>query len=139
MEQSLDEAPADRPLLMFQHHPPFDTGLPAMDRIKLRNPDEEWAVIACTRRPDYLFLGHVHRPISGLWRGIPFHIQRGVSHQVAFDFENKDGITGSYEGPDYALVEVGPDGVVIHQRPFLFEGPRFLMGDKAAQRAERLE
>ena len=139
MEQSLDEAPADRPLLMFQHHPPFDTGLPAMDRIKLRNPDEEWAVIARTRRPDYLFLGHVHRPISGLWRGIPFHIQRGVSHQVAFDFENKDGITGSYEGPDYVLVEAGPDGVVIHQRPFLFEGPRFLTGDKAAQRAERLE
>jgi 3',5'-cyclic AMP phosphodiesterase CpdA len=139
MEQSLDEAPADRPLLMFQHHPPFDTGLPAMDRIKLGNPDEEWAVIARTRRPDYLFLGHVHRPISGLWRGIPFHIQRGVSHQVAFDFENKDGITGSYEGPDYALVEAGPDGVVIHQRPFLFEGPRFLTGDKAAQRAERLE
>jgi len=139
MEQSLGEAPADRPLLMFQHHPPFDTGLPAMDRIKLRNPDEEWAAIARTRRPDYLFMGHVHRPVAGLWRGIPFHIQRGVSHQVAFEFENKDGIPGSHEEPDYALVEVGPDGVVIHQRPFLYAGPRFLMGDKAAQRAERLE
>ena len=139
MEQSLDEAPADRPLLMFQHHPPFDTGLPAMDRIKLRNPDEEWAVIARTRRPDYLFMGHVHRPIAGLWRGIPFHIQRGVSHQVAFDFENEDEIPGNHEGPDYALVEVGPGGVVIHQRPFNYDGPRFLMGDKAAQRAERLE
>ena len=139
MEQSLDEAPADRPLLMFQHHPPFDTGLPAMDRIKLRNPDEEWAVIARTRRPDYLFMGHVHRPIAGLWRGIPFHIQRGVSHQVAFDFENMEGIPGSYEEPDYALVEVGLGGVVIHQRPFNYQGPRFLMGDKVAQRAERLE
>ena len=139
MEQSLGEAPADRPLLMFQHHPPFDTGLPAMDRIKLRNPDQEWAVIARTRRPDYLFMGHVHRPISGLWRGIPFHIQRGVSHQVAFDFNDMEGIPGSLEGPDYALVEVGPAGIVIHQRPFNYEGPRFLMGDKAAQRAERLE
>ena len=139
LEQSLGEAPADRPLLMFQHHPPFDTGLPAMDRIKLRNPDEEWAVIARTRRPDYLFMGHVHRPIAGLWRGIPFHIQRGVSHQVAFDFENEDEIPGNHEGPDYALVEAGPGGVVIHQRPFNYRGPRFLMGDKVAQRAERLE
>ena len=139
MEQSLDEAPADRPLLMFQHHPPFDTGLPAMDRIKLRNPDEEWAVIARTRRPDYLFMGHVHRPIAGLWRGIPFHIQRGVSHQVAFDFENKDGLPGNHEEPEYALVEAGPGGVVIHQRPFNYQGPRFLMSDKVAQRAERLE
>ena len=138
LEQSLDEAPADRPLLMFQHHPPFDTGIKAMDRIKLANPEEEWAVIARTRRPDYLFMGHVHRPIFGTWRGIPFHIQRGVSHQVGFDFENLEGITGSYEGPDYALIEVGAGGVVIHQRPFLFEGPRFSLHDKVAQRAARL-
>ena len=139
MERSLGEAPADRPLLMFQHHPPFDTGLPAMDRIKLGNPDQEWAVIARSRRPDYLFMGHVHRPISGLWRGIPFHIQRGVSHQVAFDFENMEGIPGSYEGPDYALIEAGPAGIVIHQRPFKYQGTRFLMGDKVAQPAARLE
>lgn len=138
MEKSLGEAPVDRPLLMFQHHPPFDTGLPAMDRIKLRNPDEEWAVIARTRRPDYLFMGHVHRPISGLWRGIPFHIQRGVSHQVAFEFGGSDGLAGSHEGPDYALVEVGAGGIVIHARPFNYEGPRFLLRDKVAQRAVRL-
>lgn len=138
LEQALGGAPADRPLLMFQHHPPFDTGLQAMDRIKLKNPEDEWAVIARTRRPDYLFMGHVHRPISGTWRGIPFHIQRGVSHQVAFEFENSDGLAGSHEGPDYALVEVGAGGIVIHQRPFLFVGPRFLLRDKVAQRAARL-
>ena len=138
LEQSLNEAPVDRPLLMFQHHPPFDTGLQAMDRIKLANPEEEWAVIARSRRPDYLFMGHVHRPVSGLWRGIPFHIQRGVSHQVGFEFENVDGIPGSHEGPDYALVEVGAGGIVIHQRQFLFEGPRFSLHDKVAQRAARL-
>jgi 3',5'-cyclic AMP phosphodiesterase CpdA len=139
LEQSLDEAPADRPLLMFQHHPPFDVGLEAMDRIKLKNPEEEWAAIARTRRPDYLFMGHVHRPIAGLWRGIPFHIQRGVAHQVAFEFEFNEGVPGCYEEPDYALVEAGPDGVVIHQRPFTYDGPRFLTGDKVAQRGPRLE
>jgi len=140
LESALTEAPGDRPLLVFQHHPPFDTGLKAMDRIKLRNPEDEWAVFERIRRPDYLFMGHVHRPISGLWRGIPFHIQRGISHQVGFDFENIDGIPGSYEGPDYALVEVGSDGVVIHQRPFLFEGPNFSLHDTVAQRATgRLE
>jgi hypothetical protein len=96
-------------------------------------------VIARTRRPDYLFMGHVHRPVAGLWRGIPFHIQRGVSHQVAFELEYIDGTPGSYEEPDYALVEVGPDGVVINQRSFNYEGPRFLLGDTVAQRAERLE
>lgn len=137
LESALADAPADRPLLVFQHHPPFETGLKAMDRIMLRNPEDEWAAFERIRRPDHLFMGHLHRPISGSWRGIPFHIQRGVSHQVGFDFDNVDGITGSYEGPDYALVEVGPEGVVIHQRPFLFEGPRFSLRDEAAQRAVR--
>src|SRR5215468_1394748 len=54
LERSLTEAPTDRPLLLFQHHPPFDNGLPHMDRIKLRNPDALWATITRTRMPDYL-------------------------------------------------------------------------------------
>ena len=140
LERALAEAPVDRPLLLLQHHPPFDTGIKGMDRIGLKNPDEEWAVIARTRRPDFLFCGHLHRPISGLWRGIPFHIQRGTSHQVGFDLECPDGVAGSYEEPDYALATIGDDGIVIHQRPFMFRGPRFLLSDRAAaESATRLE
>ena len=139
LENALTEAPVDRPLLLFQHHPPFDTGITGMDRIKLQNPDDEWAVFERIRRPDYLFMGHLHRPISGLWRGIPFHIQRGLSHQVGFEFESLDGVSGSHEGPDYALVDVGREGIVIHQRPFLFDGPKFFLHDKAVERAVQLE
>ena len=137
LETSLAEAPADRPLLLFQHHPPFETGIPAMDGIRLRNPDEEWAVIARTRCPDYLFIGHLHRPISGLWHGIPFHIQRGLAHQVALDFENTEGVNGSFEGPDYALVRVGPEGIVIHQHPVFPPGPTYDLHDPAAQALPR--
>ena len=106
LEEALASAPADRPLLLFQHHPPFDSGLRYMDTIKLANGEAEWDVIARTRKPDYLFMGHLHRPISGLWRGIPFHIQRALTHQVAFDFETEDHIPGSHEAPDYSHVTV---------------------------------
>lgn len=109
LEQALASAPSDRPLLLFQHHPPFDTGLRYMDTIRLANPEAEWEVIARTRKPDYLFMGHLHRPISGLWRGIPFHIQRALSHQVAFDLETADFIPGSHELPDYSHVTVSAD------------------------------
>jgi 3',5'-cyclic-AMP phosphodiesterase len=85
LERALKDAPLDRPLILFQHHPPFDTGLPHMDAIRLDNADDEWEVIRRTRRPDFLFVGHVHRPIGGVWRGVPFQIQRGINHQVAFD------------------------------------------------------
>ena len=76
LAEALASAPADRPLLLFQHHPPFDSGLRYMDTIKLANGEAEWDVIARTRKPDYMFMGHLHRPIAGSWRGIPFHIQR---------------------------------------------------------------
>jgi Icc protein len=133
LERALAEAPADRPILLFQHHPPFDTGLPHLDRIRLRNPEDLWAVFE-RRRPDHIFMGHVHRPIAGSWRGIPFHIQRATNHQVAFDLVSAD-IPGSLEAPDYSLVDVSPDAIVIHQRPFLYDGPIYWLHDKAAQDA----
>jgi 3',5'-cyclic AMP phosphodiesterase CpdA len=132
LEQALAEAPADRPLLLFQHHPPFDTGLRYMDTIRLANPDAEWEVIARTRRPDYLFMGHLHRPIAGAWRGIPFHIQRALAHQVAFDLVTEGHIPGSHEQPDYAHVSVEGDRIVIHQCSFLYDGPLFSLHDSVA-------
>jgi len=132
LAHALSSAPTDRPLLLFQHHPPFDTGLRYMDTIRLANPEAEWDVIARTRRPDYLFMGHLHRPIAGVWRGIPFHIQRALAHQVAFDLVAEGHIPGSHEAPDYSHVSVEADRIVIHQRSFLYDGPLFSLHDKDA-------
>ena len=132
LEHALASAPANRPLLLFQHHPPFDSGLRYMDTIRLANPDAEWNAIARTRKPDYLFMGHQHRPISGTWRGIPFHIQRALSHQVAFDLQMADHIPGSHELPDYSHVTVDAGQVVLHQCSFLYDGPLFSLQDRAA-------
>ncbi|MFN4101437.1 MAG: metallophosphoesterase, partial [Pararhodobacter sp.] len=72
LETALRQAPADRPVLLFQHHPPMNLSIPPMDAIRLRDDEAERAVFErAGRRPDYLFMGHVHRPISGLWHGIP--------------------------------------------------------------------
>jgi 3',5'-cyclic AMP phosphodiesterase CpdA len=138
LEEALAAAPTDKPLLLFQHHPPFDTGLKYMDRIKLRNGAEEWSVISRTRRPDYLFMGHLHRPIAGAWHGIPFHIQRALGHQVAFDLETSEHIPGSHEAPDYALVTLHDYHIVIHQCSFLYAGPRFSLHDANAQAAQSI-
>ena len=107
-----------------------------MDTIKLANGEAEWEVIARTRKPDYLFMGHLHRPIAGTWRGIPFHIQRALTHQVAFDFETEGHIPGTQEAPDYALVKMDGGNVVIHQCSFLYDGPAFSLHDRNAQLAQ---
>lgn len=135
LARTLSVAPGDRPLLLFQHHPPFDTGLGHMDDVKLRNGSDELAVFARTRRPDYLFTGHLHRPVAGIWRGTPFHIQRGIGHQVAFEFETAGELKGCLEPPDYALVTVSGYDIVIHESPFLYDGPTFLLGSASAANA----
>ncbi len=135
LETSLDEAPLDRPILLFQHHPPFDIGIPSMDAIKLSNADDELAVMMRTRKPDYLFIGHVHRPVSGHWHGIPFHIQRAINHQVALDMTTAEFIPGTHEAPDYSLVSVNRDDIIIHQCSFLYNGPVFNLFDQAAAEA----
>lgn len=136
LERALRDAPSDRPLIVFQHHPPFDTGLPHMDRIRLRNPEDEWALFQRIRKPDLLAMGHVHRPISGSWRGIPVHIQRATVHQVAFDLVTENHIPGTHEAPDYSFVRVRGDEIVIHQRSYLYDGPFYSLHDHAAQAAQ---
>jgi 3',5'-cyclic AMP phosphodiesterase CpdA len=139
LERALTNAPSHKAVLLFQHHPPFDTGLPHMDSIKLDRADEEWEVMRRTRLPDYLFVGHVHRPINGVWRGVPFQIQRALNHHVGFDLLEETFIPGSHEQPDYSLVSVKNRDIVVLQRSFLYDGPSFSLDDKAAARAQSSE
>ena len=133
LEKALREAPADRPLLLFQHHHSAPVGIPSMDRYIMRNAEEQWAAFErAGRRPDAMFHGHIHRPIFGLWRGIPYHVQRSLMHQVDLDLVTADQIAGTLELPEYALVRVSPEGLTIHQRSFLYDGPRFWLHEDAA-------
>ncbi|QTL02687.1 phosphodiesterase [Aquabacter sp. L1I39] len=133
LERALREAPEDRPLLLFQHHHSGKVGVRSMDRYIMRDAEAQWAVFERVgRRPDAMFHGHVHRPIFGLWRGVPYYIQRSLMHQVGFDFEAPDQIPGTLEAPDYALVRVSPEALTVHHRSFLYDGPHFWLHDETA-------
>lgn len=97
-----------------------------MDRIALAERAAFAEVIAPYRsRIRHLFFGHVHRPISGSWQGIPFSTLRGTSHQVWFDL-NKDCVhLASHEPPAYGVVLIGQETVVVHTHDFLDASPRF--------------
>ncbi|MFN4090783.1 MAG: phosphodiesterase [Alphaproteobacteria bacterium] len=120
----------DRPVFLFMHHPPFRLGLPAMDRVALTQAFEflermrPWLP-----RVRHLFFGHVHRPVSGSWLGVPFSTLRGTSHQVALDFAAEGGTAGSQEPPAYAVVLIDEASVVVHTHDFLDDSPRFGLSD----------
>jgi 3',5'-cyclic AMP phosphodiesterase CpdA len=113
-------AEEDGPVLLFLHHPPYKVGIAEMDRIPLLDGEALWEVLAPHRmRIRHLFHGHLHRPLSGSWRGIPTSSLRGTAHQVALDFDELPTVPGSHEPPAYALVRATREDIVVHTHDFL--------------------
>ncbi len=89
------------PTLIFMHHPPFTTGMGAMDepfenREVLRGILQKapWAKLCC---------GHMHRPIFTLWAGVACVTAPAASMQIELDFSAEGGDTFRMETPGYLL------------------------------------
>ncbi len=67
----------------------------------------------------HLFFGHVHRPVSGSWRGVPFSALRSTVHQVALDWETEYPVPYTLETPGYNVIFLEPDKTVVHHHDFL--------------------
>jgi 3',5'-cyclic AMP phosphodiesterase CpdA len=109
----------DAPVYLFMHHPPFPIGIPSMDRIGLLDPQHFVRAIDGARNLRHIFFGHVHRPVSGHWRGISFSTLHGTNHQVLLDLHEPRYIAFTAEPPSYAVVLLEGDRLVIHNEPFL--------------------
>jgi len=117
---------AKQPIYLFIHHPPFPVGIRKMDTISLRSSREFADLVRPFRAAiRHMFFGHLHRPICGSWMGIPFSTMRGTNHQVALDFVLEDAIPGSLEPPQYAVVLIDSDTVVVHFHDYLDETATF--------------
>ena len=112
---------AGRPAYLFMHHPPFDIGIPTMDAIRLEAPEGFAQAVAGAGNVAHLFFGHVHRPVSGSWRGIPFSALRSTVHQVPLDFETGPQVPYSLEPPGYAVILIEDDRTVVHHHDYLDE------------------
>jgi len=121
LAERIDTAPKGGAFL-FCHHPPFPVGIAKMDSIYLRDADAlRECLIPRKERIRHLFVGHLHRPVSGSWLGIPFSTVRGISHQIGLDFSGSDQLKITKEAPSYAVVLVSTEHVVVHTCDFLGE------------------
>lgn len=112
-------AAGDRPVYLFMHHPPFPVGLPSMDRMRLADPAHFVAAISGHANVRHIFFGHVHRPVSGSWRGIAFSALPSTAHQVALDFATVSPVPKSREPPAYGVILLEPEQTVVHVSAFL--------------------
>lgn len=75
--------PADRPVLLCLHHPPFAIGIPGMDELRCLNEDrlERW--LAGKPQVEALLCGHVHRFVVTTFAGRPAMTAPSTAHQIA--------------------------------------------------------
>jgi len=119
LRRSLEDA-RGRPVYLFMHHPPFHVGIPSLDRLGLgADGDCIGEVLSVHDNVRHLFFGHVHRPIAGSWRGIPYSTLRGTNHQVPLDFDAVEVVPKSHEPPAYALVFLEDDQTTVHFHDYL--------------------
>jgi 3',5'-cyclic AMP phosphodiesterase CpdA len=112
----------DGPVYIFMHHPPFPIGLPAMDRMGLDDPEPFVTAVAgraTAANIRHIFFGHVHRAVSGSWRGIAFSALPSTVHQVALDFETVSPVPKTREPPAYGVILIEPDRTLVHVNAYL--------------------
>ena len=112
----------DMPAVVFMHHPPVVSGIDWMDPV----PSEDWianfaaAIDGHEQRIQAIHCGHLHRPLSTRFRGIPLNVTPSVAPLVAMDLrpidptraDNRDLITT--EPPIYALHRWDGENLVTH-------------------------
>lgn len=89
------------PTLVFIHHPPFKSGMGAMDE-PFENVDElkdilqssPWATLAC---------GHMHRPIVTRYAGLLAMTSPAIAMQLELDLSPQGGDTFRMEASGYLL------------------------------------
>lgn len=107
-----------RPVYIFMHHPPFSVKIPALDRCKLVNDEEFYDVLAQHGSVKHIFAGHVHLPISGHWRNIPFTTILGTHQQSPVTYVG-DRYVGDVQPSAYGVVFIDENSIVVHSHDYL--------------------
>lgn len=116
----------DRPTLIFMHHPPFSTGLAAMDDINCRDGGKMADVVGKYDHVERVVCGHHHRPIVTRWAGTIGSVAPSTAHQVTLHIAPGDEpSTFTMEPPAYQLHVWNEGAGLISHTAYVgqFEGP----------------
>ena len=130
LDARLGEAPA-RPTVVFMHHPPFVTGLQAMDAMGLENREGLAEVIRRHPQVERVVCGHVHRPMTRRFAGTVASTSPATAHQIALDLVPAHRLAVIMEPPACTLhLWLGAEaGLVSHLSVIGDEHPPFTLYD----------
>jgi 3',5'-cyclic AMP phosphodiesterase CpdA len=130
LDARLAEGPA-RPTLVFMHHPPFVTGLQAMDAMGLEGGPALAEVIRRHPQVERVVCGHVHRPMTRRFAGTVASTSPATAHQLALVLAPARHLAVVMEPPACTLhLWLGPEaGLVSHLSVIGDERPAFTLYD----------
>jgi len=108
------------PVFLFMHHPPMDLGLPMQDTVKMADGDAFLDLITEYSSVKYVFFGHIHRPISGTVRGIPFSSMRSVLYQAPAPRPEWDwqSFQAAQEAPNIGVLSIQNGDITLQYEQF---------------------
>lgn len=120
-----------RPTVVFMHHPPFATGLVAMDAMGLEGGDELAEVVRRHPQVERVLCGHVHRPMTRRFAGTVASTSPATAHQIALALAPARHLAVVMEPPACMLhLWLGDDaGLVSHLSVIGDERPPFTLYD----------
>jgi 3',5'-cyclic AMP phosphodiesterase CpdA len=80
------QARTNLPTFLFMHHPPFLTGVEALDEMACRGADRLAAVVRRHPHVEGLFCGHHHQPFVTQWAGILAVMAPATAQQMVAGF-----------------------------------------------------
>src|ERR1700680_3263066 len=124
---------ADRPALLFLHHPPFKTGIWHMDRQNLLNAADLAPIVRRHARVQLIAPGHRHRATLAMFAGVATTICPAPNHAVDLDLDHLREPSFRVEPPAFHLhswfAGEGFGSVVTHHVPIgNFAGPHPFFG-----------
>jgi hypothetical protein len=123
LAQTLERLPP-KPTLVFMHHPPFATGVSAMDPMMCETRPSFATLISKHPEIERIVTGHYHRPIVLRWAGTVGFVAPSTAHQVALDMREGEPTRLVMEPPGIALHVYRPTtGIVSHVVPIGDFGP----------------
>ena len=110
----------DTPTYLFMHHPPAPIGLPMQDTDRMENGDAFLNRIAPHTNVKHLFIGHVHRPITGTMQGIPFTTMRATLYQAPDPDPNwkRNEFVPAREAPQLGVLTIKGADCHLHYTQF---------------------
>jgi 3',5'-cyclic AMP phosphodiesterase CpdA len=111
LDAVLAERP-ERPVLIFMHHPPLESGIWWMDAMGLAGTRGLRAVLSGHPHVRLIVCGHVHRPFHSMLGGVPVAVAPSVAWQVHLDLVPESRPHAALE-PGAAFLHVWKDDAFV--------------------------